>query len=401
MLSLAVAMGVGRFAFTPILPMMLADRTIDLPSASWLASANYLGYLAGALLCSVQPWLWRRVPDLPSVAFATLVRAGLVATALLTVAMAFEWPAAWPTLRFAAGVACAVVFVYTSSWCLARLAEAGRSAIGGIIYAGPGAGIVVSGLAASGMVAAGWRASTAWVLSGLIAALLTGLVWRVFRGGPERLAPLAATAAVPGRTTGPDVGPAGGTEVALVAIGYGLAGFGYIITATFLPVIARTALPGSAWLDLFWPVFGAGVVVGALLATRVPVSADRRSLLTVCFAAQAGGVLTGLVLPTTTGFVIGSLLLGLPFTAITFFAMQEARRLRPAEAAGTMGLLTSTYGIGQIVGPLLVAAILARSPTPGDGFTTSLEIAAGALLAGAAVFAWLRRAYRPVPSSGS
>lgn len=52
MISLAVAMGIGRFAFTPLLPMMLSDGVIDLPAASWLASANYLGYLVGALLCT-------------------------------------------------------------------------------------------------------------------------------------------------------------------------------------------------------------------------------------------------------------------------------------------------------------------------------------------------------------
>ena len=51
MASLGVAMGIGRFAFTPILPMMLADGVLDLAAASWLASANYLGYLVGALLC--------------------------------------------------------------------------------------------------------------------------------------------------------------------------------------------------------------------------------------------------------------------------------------------------------------------------------------------------------------
>ncbi|MGZ5215203.1 MAG: YbfB/YjiJ family MFS transporter, partial [Caldimonas sp.] len=50
-------MGVGRFAFTPILPMMLHDGVVDLPRASWLASTNYLGYLVGALLCTFDPWL--------------------------------------------------------------------------------------------------------------------------------------------------------------------------------------------------------------------------------------------------------------------------------------------------------------------------------------------------------
>ena len=61
MVALGVAMGIGRFAFTPILPMMLADGVTDLAQASWLASANYLGYLVGAVWCTFQPWIWRRL----------------------------------------------------------------------------------------------------------------------------------------------------------------------------------------------------------------------------------------------------------------------------------------------------------------------------------------------------
>src|SRR5689334_6203841 len=60
LVALAVAMGIGRFAFTPLLPMMLNDGVVDLPTASWLASANYFGYMLGAILCTLQPWLWAR-----------------------------------------------------------------------------------------------------------------------------------------------------------------------------------------------------------------------------------------------------------------------------------------------------------------------------------------------------
>src|SRR5687768_5765398 len=98
-------MGIGRFAFTPLLPLMLAERTVDLPAASLLASANYLGYLVGALVCTFQPWLWRRIGWHAAVDGPALVRAGLIATALLTLGMPAEWPAAWPLLRFAPGVA--------------------------------------------------------------------------------------------------------------------------------------------------------------------------------------------------------------------------------------------------------------------------------------------------------
>ncbi len=158
-------------------------------------------------------------------------------------------------------------------------------------------------------------------------------------------------------------------------------------------MIARQALPGSTWLDLFWPIFGSGVIAGALLATRLRLDGDLRLLLAACYIVQALGILVGVWSPTLPGFAAGSLLLGLPFTAITFFAMREARRLRPAMVASAMGLLTALYGIGQIVGPPMVAMLLKRSAGQGESFALSLQIAAGALLAGAAMYLWMARAY--------
>ncbi len=394
--ALAVAMGIGRFAFTPLLPMMLNDGVIDLPHASWLASANYLGYFIGALLCTFQPWIWARLPFLPLLAFSSLVRAGLLATGVLTLAMAFQFQAAWPLLRFAAGVISAVVFVFTSGWCLSQLAKRGVPEMGGVIYMGPGAGIVISGLFASGMVAWHWTAASGWLIFGALAFVLTAASWRIFRGGEERLAARGAATAQ-SRQGGVLPDPA---EIRLLTIAYGLAGFGYIITATFLPVIARAALPGSAWLDLFWPLFGFGIMAGALVATRIPAIFDRRRLLAACYFLQALAIAIPLLSPSLPGFALGSLLLGLPFTAITFFAMQEVRRLRPAAAASFMGLLAATYGMGQIIGPPLVALTLKHSRSTSEGFTLSLVIAAASLLMGAALYAWMARTY-PVTAASA
>ena len=404
LVALSVAVGIGRFAFTPLLPMMLNDGVIDLRAASWLASANYLGYLTGALLCTFQPWLSARAPWLPPVNAIQLLRGGLVATALLTLGMALPMLALWPLLRFAAGVASAVVFVYTSGWCLAQLARLGAPALGALIYAGPGAGIVVSGLFASAMVAWHWQAATGWLIFGALAAGLSTIIWGVFQPDFRRDFQSSATLPVapaldhpppPVNATAPAAVPdrRGRRELAWLALGYGGAGFGYIVTATFLPVIARTALPGSAWLDLFWPLFGVGTFTGAVLTTRLRLTGDLRRLLVGAYLVQAAGIAISIWSPTLAGFALGSLLLGLPFTSITYFVMQEVRRLRPAQVASSMGLLTAVYGFGQIVGPPLVALLLHHSATPGEGFTRSLEVAFGMLLAGALLFLWLMRAH--------
>ena len=130
----------------------------------------------------------------------------------------------------------------------------------GIIYVGPGLGIAVSGFAATAMVAMDLRAATGWAVFALLALVLTALAWPQLRGAVQVSAGMASHEDAPRRGT-----------IAAFTLAYGLAGFGYIVTATFLPVIARQALPGSVWLDLFWPIFGIGVAVGALLTVRLPV----------------------------------------------------------------------------------------------------------------------------------
>ncbi|MCA8245431.1 YbfB/YjiJ family MFS transporter, partial [Burkholderia sp. AU32262] len=142
MVGLAVVLGVGRFAFTPLLPLMLADGSIGLKAGSWLASANYAGYFAGAVSCAAL-----------RIAPARMVRFGLAATVLLTAAMGVgHGLPAWLVVRFVAGVVSAWTFVFMSQWGLRRLAELHAPEWSGVIYAGPGVGIVATwGIVAAAM----------------------------------------------------------------------------------------------------------------------------------------------------------------------------------------------------------------------------------------------------------
>ena len=382
MAALAVAMGIGRFAFTPLLPMMLHDGVVDIAAGSWLATANYFGYLVGALLFMSLPWLGRRLGPMPG--HALLVRGGLVATVVLTAGLVLPWPLLWPTLRFGAGVASALVFLGTTNWCMGRLMELGQPALGGLVFCGPGLGIVLTGVPASAMVAAGWTAAAGWAVFAVLAIGISAAVWPSFHSRVGAGAPQAAGALAM-------VAPGPLAQRSLLALAYGLAGFGYIITATFLPVIARAALPpGSVWPDLFWPLFGVGVALGALLSTRISAARDRRVLLALAYLVQASAIVLGMVWPGRIGFALGSLLLGLPFTAITFFALFEARRQWPAAGASFTGLLTALYGIGQIAGPPLVAWLLTQAATPAQGFNWALGLAAIGLVLGAGLYGVMR-----------
>ncbi|HZV92514.1 MAG TPA: YbfB/YjiJ family MFS transporter, partial [Caldimonas sp.] len=223
---------------------------------------------------------------------------------------------------------------------------------------------------------------------GLLAAALSAAVWGVFRRRNEaaigRPSGAGSTETLPAqRDDSVDPTRHGTAEVAILAVAYGLAGFGYIVTATFLPVIARTAVPDSSLIDLFWPIVGAGAVAGALLALRLPTTVDRRWLLAGSLVIQAAGIGLGIALPTVSGFAFGSLLVGIPFAALSLFTLQEARRIRPHAAASTIGLVTVLYAIGQALGPQMVAFVLLRSggDTP-MAFQRSLLIAAMVLLVG-------------------
>ncbi len=317
MVALAVALGVGRFAFTPLLPLMLQNGSIDIRHGGWLASFNYAGYFIGAITCAVL-----------RVDHARVVRAGLAITVVLTVVMGVTdafW--IWALVRLAGGAISAWTFVFASQWGLRRLAELDAHRWSGVIYTGPGVGIVGTGLLVS--AAGGLGAKVGWIGFGLISAVLAALVWHVFEAAPRRVDPLAspATGNVPGATrakagatahdqsghaqasghTAPSVHSCAATHHARPAptthradaiwlvVLYGVPGFGYIITATFLPVIARAALPGSPWPDLFWPMFGVALMAGALLAARLPLHWDNRMLLAGAYVLQAAGIASGIV----------------------------------------------------------------------------------------------------------
>jgi predicted MFS family arabinose efflux permease len=325
---LAIAMGIGRFAFTPILPMMQADAGLSTAAAGVLASANYFGYLAGALSAI-------RLRMAPTFA----VRLALLVIGVATLAMALALPlAAWIALRFVAGVASAWVLVLVSAWALAELARAGRAGLAGVVYAGVGVGILAAGLACLALVRAAASSAAAWTTLGLISLAATAGVWHVIR-------PPTPPPAVAQRT-------GGFTRLVLC---YGAFGFGYIIPATFLPLMAKQAIADPGLFAWAWPVFGAAAAVSTLGVARSRV-APRRSWIAASLVMSAG-VAAPLVVPGLPGVVLSALLVGGTFMVITMTGLQEARRVAGDAAGGLMAAMTSAFAVGQIAGPLVVSAL--------------------------------------------
>ncbi|MBV8220049.1 MAG: YbfB/YjiJ family MFS transporter, partial [Solirubrobacterales bacterium] len=173
--ALAVAMGIGRFAFTPMLPLMMRDGDIAQDAGAWLAASNYLGYLAGALVAG-------RIP----LSSPSLMAMSLVGTAVVTAAIGIlDGVAIWLLLRFTAGLLSAWTLVATSTWALRELARADRARLAGLVYSGVGLGIAVVGVFCIVAARPGVTAQDLWMGLGALAALVTAgpILWLGWRPG--------------------------------------------------------------------------------------------------------------------------------------------------------------------------------------------------------------------------
>ncbi len=376
-LSLAVAMGIGRFAFTPMLPLMLRAGDVDVAQGGWLAAANYVGYLVGALSA---PRL--RMPPV------RLAFAALLLIAVVTAAMGvLHAPWLLGLLRFLAGAGSALAFVGTSVWCLGALAAWGRPTWGGAVYAGVGGGIALAGIYCLLGARGGLSVASLWVQLGVLALVLALLVRSMVRR-PDGVAGAPAPAA--GATGAP------GTRGLVIC--YGLMGFGYILPATFLPVQARAVVDDPALFGLAWPVFGAMAALSTLAAGWVLRRASRLNVWALSHLAMGLGVLLPSLWLSGWSIACAAVLVGGTFMVATMAGMQEARARATGDPTRLLSRMTAAFAIGQIAGPVVSSALAYLPLTGGNALNLALQIAAVALLLSAA---WLRRfSSRTTPAKG-
>ncbi|WP_340116878.1 YbfB/YjiJ family MFS transporter [Pelagibius sp. 7325] len=368
-IALATAMGIGRFVYTPILPFMVESLGLTQAEAGIIASANFLGYLVGALAAAKA--------SLPGGRRRWFLVA-LAISALTTAAMAAE--AAVPLfllLRFASGVASAFVLVFASALVLDRLAAAGRPGLSGLHFAGVGIGIAGSAVLVAALAAqdVGWRglwlASGALALAGLFAVL--------------RLVPAEQEPPLPPRTRAK--AKPNPRLVALI-VAYGLFGFGYVITATFISTLVRLT-PELQWLEPYvWLTVGlAGipsVAVWGWIARRI---GNGRGFAVACLVESVGVALS--VLGSGAAAVLfAAALLGGTIMGITALGLVHARSLSSGDPRRSIALMTAAFGLGQMIGPSFAGFAYGI----GESFLLPTLVAAGALVAAFALtMEWRRR----------
>jgi predicted MFS family arabinose efflux permease len=335
LIGLAAAMGIGRFAFTPMLPLMQVYDSVSLPQGSYLASANYLGYLLGALLSfALNPRA------------ANAAKLGLAAVAVSTLAMAFTSSfLAWLMLRLIAGVGSAFVLVGISAWAMAALAAHQRSTWSGWVFAGVGAGILFAGLAVLVIGMMGIAPALGWLLLGGAASLVALSAARSITDTTPSVAALqAATPSVLDHTAW------------RLIVCYGAFGFGYIIPATFLPAAARALINDPTVFGWTWPVFGLAAATSTVVAATVLRDFSPRRLWAFGQVIMAAGVALPAIQMTLLSMIVSAVCVGGTFMVITMAGMQEARRIGGQSASRLMAAMTAAFATGQLAGPLTVTA---------------------------------------------
>jgi predicted MFS family arabinose efflux permease len=329
--TLAAAMGIGRFVYTPILPPMMEALGLTETQAGLIASANFGGYLVGALLAATPLLTGSR---------RNWLLGALGASALTTGAMAlFSSMTAFVLLRFAGGVASALALVFSSALVLDRLALAGRANLSAVHFAGVGIGIALSALLVSALLAYGYDWRSLWLVSALVALIALVAVVRLV---PDR----SEVAARTGSGTGPM-----SRGLKTLAFAYGLFGFGYVITATFLVAIVRSSAQASAVEPVVWLVVGLAAVPSVVLWMRVGARIGIERAFAAACAIEAVGVAASVLWLDVAGVLLAAVLLGGTVMGITALGLIGARKLARGDPRHTMAMITAAFGVGQIVGP--------------------------------------------------
>jgi predicted MFS family arabinose efflux permease len=365
LLAMAAALGIGRFVYTPILPAMLGALGWSKSDAGLIASANFLGYLAGALIAgrpfvAARPRAW--------------LLAALAISAVSTAAMAAPSDiASFAALRFVGGIASAFVIVCASTLVLERLSVCGRRSLSAIHFAGVGFGILISAIAVSAMLAsgAGWR--SLWIGSGSI-AMLAAL-------SAAALIPPAGHVAAASKPRVPSAAP---SRLGAMIVAYGLFGFGYVITTTFLVTIVRLTAEVRVLEPWVWVLFGLAAIPSVAFWTWLSERIGIMNAFAAACAIEAIGVAASVEWVTISGVCFSALLLGGTFMGLTALGFMAARALSAENSHQAFGRMTASFGIGQMVGPLLAGLLSEQF----GSFRVASLLAAAALMAAGALALW-------------
>jgi predicted MFS family arabinose efflux permease len=366
--GLVLTIGLARFAYTPLLPLMQAQAGLSDRAAGALAAINYLGYMSGALLAStLEDPRWRQ----------RLYGWGLPLALLATLLMAWSgnvW--LWALSRYLGGLCGAAGMLLGSGLVLNWLMRAGRRAELGLHFTGLGLGVVVSALGAMAMsrLALDWAAQ--WQGFALIGLLFLVPSWAWRPPVPPPAAATLATAHGPSRRW-----------MGLMVLMYFCAGWGFVVNATFTVAIVerQPLLAGQGpWA---WLLVGLAATPAVFLWDRVARRIGELPAMLLAFGLQVLAVLLPALSDGLLAALAGALLYGATFIGLVSLTLALVGRRSPGNPGKAMARLTLSYGLAQISAPALTGGLVQAS----GSYRGALWLTAAVLLLGMGLLALLMR----------
>lgn len=358
--SLILALGVARFAYTPLLPLMQHQAGLGVAAAGWLAAINYAGYLSGALIASL-------ISDL--VLKDRLYRIGMilaiVSTAMMGVTTDFT---VWALSRYVAGLSSAAGLLLGSGLILNWLIRHHHRSELGIHFSGIGLGI----------------ASAAAVVSLMSYWLSWSEQWFALTGfGCLLLIPALRWLPAPDRSMLTKSGqkmedaPPSALFLRLFTFAYFCAGIGYVVSATFIVAIIES-IPGLAGKGtLVFLVIGLAAAPSCIAWDLIARRMGKLNALIIASILQIIGILLPIWVHGLPAALVGALLFGGTVMGIVSLVLTMAGQFYPTRPAKIMGKMTLSYGAAQMIAPAITGSLASHF----GGYAAGLYLAGVAMIA--------------------
>ena len=389
MYCMAVVMGYGRFLFTATLPDIMVQLSLSTTIAGWLASINYIGYFIGALIAMF-------VPQRSTWQAMTLWAIISVVTTMLLVIPNMSLTL-WYIIRLIAGIASGVAMILSSSFVIQTLSPERRSVLSAVHYAGIGVGISASAIVTWWLLKLGYHFDVIWLVAGVTSL---PLVWLLYAIKPRQVRAVDSQQIdakqhvsvhqtyVNFKRSLYEAISGHHKALTLLFVSYVLAGFGYISSATFLPVMAAQRLTTQTYAGLMiWLVVGIFAMLSNPLWGALAKRIGEIKTLMGLTVLQAFGMCLPIWFDGAFGLYGNAAILGLTFVGMVSMTLTLFKNINPAYSNLLIALATLAYALGQFLGPLVTVALAGR-----DGnFNAGLLVAAIGLMIGFVLLVWFRR----------
>ena len=331
--ALTIAVGIGRFSYTPILPYMISELNLTTTEAGLIASSNYLGYLLGSLI-PIFPQFPKNIRSI----FIYSIFISIISLFAMGLTNTFE---VFILIRFIHGIFSAFVLILGTSLIVSHVQKKGKIFLGTAHFSGVGLGMALSAIVVSYLGFLNFTWDELWFSIGILAIMLS---FQIIKFTPIQKAEVKYNLKSKNKTN---------LGFSLITISYGLYGFGYVAFGTFISTMSRLT-PGLektepfVWLVVgvtgipsvfFWNWFGSkiGNDIGLFLANLI----------------LGLGVLFSVLINNEFGIFISCILFGLSFVPITSMCLLEGKKRFSGSFIVSTAILTFSFSIGQMIGPYL------------------------------------------------